>query len=81
MDDTSAVRDVLRIGEEGSEGLRLLLTITARDPALDATMSVLKTYTPNNLQHNAHSADAVSWDGDNLSIADIRKISLTEPDL
>ena len=44
LDDTSPVREALRGGEEGSDGLRLLLTISARDPALDATVSVLKIH-------------------------------------
>ena len=81
LDDASAVKNALSQGEDGSEGLRLLLTISARDPALDATVSVLKTYGPNDVQHDAHYVDAVSWDGENRSIADMRKISVTEPDL
>ena len=81
LDERSVLTPLLATEGERGDALRLLLSLSARDPALDATVSVLKSYDQDNVRLDAHYVDAVSWDGDNRSIADLRKISLTEPDL
>lgn len=64
-----------------STGLRLMLSISARDPSLGAQVFASKTYRGSDIAFGMRYVDAVSWDGADTSVADMRKISLLEPDL
>jgi inward rectifier potassium channel len=62
------------------DGVRLMLSIEARDPALSAQVHDLRSYPAETIAFGMRYSDAVSWDGGRTS-ADIRRISLVEPDL
>jgi inward rectifier potassium channel len=80
LDEHSPLTEALARADGKQPDLRLLVSVTARDPALDATVSVLKAYDANHVLMDMHYADAVTWDGEHHSVADMRKISVTEPD-
>lgn len=81
IDDHSALSSLLAADNPKFDSLQLLVSLSARDPALDATVSVLKSYDETTVLVDTHYVDAVSWDGSHRSVADLRKISLTEADL
>ena len=80
LDERSVLTQALATPEAVPQDVRLLVSVSARDPVLDASVSVLRAYDAASIKVDAHYVDAVSWDGENRSIADMRKISLTEPD-
>lgn len=67
-------------GDAPMDGLRLYLSVTARDPSLGATVYDSMTYSVDDIARGMRYADAVSWDGLDRSVADMRKISDIEPD-
>lgn len=67
-------------GDAPLDGLRLYLSISARDPSLGAMVYDSMTYGAEDIARRMRYADAVSWDGLNRSVADMRKLSDIEPD-
>jgi inward rectifier potassium channel len=63
------------------DGVRLMLSIEARDPALSVQVHDLKSYPAETIAFGMRYADAVSWDDSGRTSADIRRISMIEPDL
>ena len=59
-------------------GLRLMLSITARDPALGAQVHASHAYGPADIALDMRYADAVVGKGDGHSVANMRKISDVE---
>ena len=64
-----------------SENLRLMLSITARDPSLGAHVYAAQGYRGTDIAFGMRYADAVTWDGKDTSVADMRKISAIEPEI
>lgn len=64
-----------------TSGLRLMLSITARDPALGAQVHASHAYGPDDIALDMRYADAVVGKGDGHSVADMRKISDVEADV
>ena len=62
------------------DGVRLLLSVEARDQALSVQVHDLKNYSAESVAFGMRYSDAVSWDGKGRTSADIRRISLIEPD-
>jgi inward rectifier potassium channel len=60
--------------------LRLMLSVTARDPALGADVRAAHSYAGTEIAYGMRYAKAVSWDGDDTSIADMTRVGLIEPD-
>jgi inward rectifier potassium channel len=63
------------------DGVRLMLSIEARDPALSVQVHDLKSYSAETIAFGMRYSDAVSWDDQGRTSADIRRVSLIEPDL
>lgn len=61
-------------------GMRLLVSVTAHDPALGAQVYANHAYGPEQIALNQHYADAVTASSENHSVADMRKISDLLPD-
>jgi inward rectifier potassium channel len=64
-----------------AEGLRMMLSITARDPSLGAQVYAAQGYRGSDIAIGMRYADAVTWDGGDTSVADMRKISAIEPEV
>jgi inward rectifier potassium channel len=62
------------------DSLRIMLSISARDPALGAQVHAAQGYRGADIAFGMRYADAVTWDGVDTSVADMRKISAIEPD-
>jgi inward rectifier potassium channel len=79
LDDASPLRGM---DEESAPalGLRLMLSITARDPSLGAQVYAAQSYRDGDIAFGMRYADAVTWDGGDNSIADMRRISALEPE-
>ncbi|NEX64471.1 ion channel [Noviherbaspirillum galbum] len=60
--------------------LRLIVSISAHDPSLAATVSALHAYGAEKIQLDMRYVDAVRWDGNDRSVADMRKLSAVEPE-
>jgi inward rectifier potassium channel len=60
---------------------RLLVSITARDPALGAQVHAQHAYGTEHIAMGMHYQDAISGLHDNHSVADMRKLSDMAPDL
>ena len=60
--------------------MRLFLTVEARDPLLGAVVSDLRTYGAEKIASGMRYADLISKDEDGRNVADLTRISLTEPD-
>ena len=60
-------------------GLRLMLSLNARDPAQGAHVCASHAYGPADTALDMRCVDAVVGRGENHSVADMRKISGTEP--
>ena len=73
----AALRDIDADGLAGS-GLRIMLSITARDPALGAQVHAMHAYGPDDIALDMRYADAVTAMGDSHTVADMRKISDVE---
>jgi inward rectifier potassium channel len=63
------------------DGIRLILSIEARDPALSVQIHDLKSYSAGSIAFGMRYSDAVSWDDQGRTSADIRRVSMIEPDL
>jgi inward rectifier potassium channel len=63
------------------DGMRLMLSFDARDPALSVQVHDLKSYPAETIAFGMRYSDAVSWDEIGRTSADIRRISMLEPDL
>jgi inward rectifier potassium channel len=63
------------------DGVRLILSIEARDPALSAQIHDLKSYPAETIAFGMRYSDAISWDDRGRVSADIRRVSMIEPDL
>jgi inward rectifier potassium channel len=63
------------------DGVRLMLSLEARDPALSVQVHDLKSYPAEAIAFGMRYSDAVSWDDNGRTSADIRRISMIEPDL
>ena len=57
-----------------------MLSIEARDPALSVQVHDLKSYPAESIAFGMRYSDAVSWDDHGRTSADIRRVSLIEPD-
>ncbi len=63
------------------QGVRLFLTLEIHDPALGVMVRDLHYYRADQIAFGRRYADAVSRDDQGRTLADLRRISLTEPDL
>jgi inward rectifier potassium channel len=63
------------------DGVRLLLSFEARDPALSVQVHDLMSYPADTIAFGMRYSDAVSWDERGRTSADIRRVSVIEPDL
>ena len=59
---------------------RIMLSISARDPELGAQVHASQGYQGADIAFGMRYADAVSWDGGDMSVADMDRISDVEPD-
>jgi inward rectifier potassium channel len=80
VDADSPLHD-LCVGAATTEGMRMMLSITARDPSLGAQVYAAQAYRGADIALGMRYADAVTWDGGDNSVADMRKISDIEPDV
>jgi inward rectifier potassium channel len=62
------------------DGVRLMLSFEARDPALSVQVHDLKSYPAEAIAFGMRYSDAISWDDQGRTSADIRRVSLIEPD-
>ena len=62
------------------DDVRFVLSLEARDPALSAQVHDLKSYDARSIAFGMRYSDAVSRDEDGRTVADIRRVSLIEPD-
>ncbi len=63
-----------------TDDIRMMLSITARDPSLGAQVYAAQGYRGADIAVGMRYADAVTWDGGDNSVADMRKISAIEPE-
>jgi inward rectifier potassium channel len=63
------------------DDLRLMLSVNARDPSLGAQVYDGQAYRGSDILFGMRYVDAVTWQGKDHSVADMSKISLTEPDV
>ncbi len=63
-----------------ASGMRLLVSITAHDPALGAQVYANHAYGPEQIALDMRYADAITSTSENHSVADMRKISDMVPD-
>ncbi len=61
-------------------GLRLMFSVSARDPSLGAQVYAAQNYSDSDIAFGMRYVDAVTWNGSDTSVADMRKISAIEPD-
>jgi len=66
--------------QAAADGMRMMLSITARDPSLGAQVYAAQSYRGTDIAFGMRYADAVTWDGGDRSVADMRKISMVESD-
>ena len=79
--DASSPLHGLTEGSDMIEQLRMMLSITARDPSLGAQVHAAQGYRGSDISFGMRYADAVTWDGKDTSVADMRKISAIEPEV
>ena len=79
-DSPLALLQTLTEAELKDTSVRLMLSVTARDPALGAQVYATHAYGHDNVKLDMRYADAITGNGDNHSVADMRKISDMEPD-
>jgi inward rectifier potassium channel len=63
------------------DGMRLFLTVEAHDPALGVSVRDLQYYRADQIAFGMRYADAISRDDQGRTLADLRRISLLEPDV
>jgi inward rectifier potassium channel len=78
--DASSPLHGLAHGSVSTDGMRMMLSISARDPSLGAQVYAAQAYRGADIAVGMRYADAVSWDGGDNSVADMRKLSDIEPD-
>lgn len=61
-------------------GLRVMLSVTMRDPSLGAQVYAAHSYAAQDIALNMRYADAITANGENHSVADMGKISDMEPE-
>jgi len=61
-------------------GVRLFLTLEARDHALGAAIHDMRVYMPEEVLFGMHYAEAVTFDDQQRPVADLTLLSLVEPD-
>lgn len=64
-----------------ADGMRLFLTVEAHDPALGVSVRDLQYYRADQIAFGMRYADAISRDDQGRTLADLRRISLLEPDI
>ncbi|MDE1948693.1 MAG: hypothetical protein KGL43_02185 [Burkholderiales bacterium] len=77
LDASSPLRDLL-LGPAAPEGLRMMLSISARDPALGAEVHATRAYRGADVAIGMRYVDAVHWDGGNRTVADMRLLGAIE---
>ena len=77
LDATSPLHG-LTVESAATGGLRMLLSIEARDPSLGAQVYAARGYRAEHIAFGMRYADAITWDGDNNTVADMRKIGEIE---
>lgn len=70
--------DPLTLAESG---LRIMLSVTARDPSLSAQVYASTTYTAQDIALDMRYADAVTALSDEHAVADMRRLGAIEPEL
>ncbi len=63
-----------------NSGLRIMLSVTARDPSLSAQVYASATYGPSDIALGMRYADAVTTLGDDHAVADMRRLGDIEAD-
>lgn len=63
-----------------AQEVRLFISIKARDMALAVQVHDIHTYHHDHILFGVHYQDAVSWDEQGRTLADLAKLSLVEPD-
>ena len=61
-------------------GLRVMLSLTARDPSLGAHVYAAHSYSASDIALDVRYVDAVTALGEDHAVADMRKIGDTEPE-
>ncbi len=79
--DASSPLHGLTHGTASTDGMRMMLSITARDPSLGAQVFAAQAYRGVDIAVGMRYADAVTWDGGDNSVADMRKLSDIEPEV
>jgi inward rectifier potassium channel len=79
IDETSPLHG-LDAKDLGDAIVRLFLSIEARDPALAARVYDIRDYGPEAIFHGHRYVDAVAIDASGRTIADLTRISWTEPE-
>jgi inward rectifier potassium channel len=79
IDQHSPLAGLDRAGLAESD-MTLILSLEARDPELAATVYDIKTYAAAEIRTGMRYVDAVSQHRDGHTVADLTRISLTEPD-
>jgi inward rectifier potassium channel len=79
-DSPLALLQTLTPAELRDTAIRLMLSVTARDPDLGAQVYASHAYGHDDIKLDMHYADAITGNGDDHSVADMRKISDMEPD-
>ncbi len=69
------------VDEVLSHNPRLMLSVSARDPALGAQVYASQAYQGADVMFGMRYSDAVSWDGGDMSVADMGLISAIEPEV
>ncbi len=67
-------------GSAQVQGLRMMLSVTARDPSLAAQVYATQAYSGEDIAFGMRYTDAVHWDGGDHSVADMRLLSSIEAD-
>jgi inward rectifier potassium channel len=60
--------------------VRLFVSVSAQDSAINATVHDIKTYLAHHVRFGMKYADAVTVDPNGRTMADLTRISLLEPD-
>ena len=76
--DTASPLHGLTLESAATGGLRMLLSIEARDPSLGAQVHAARGYRAEDIAFGMRYADAITWDGDNNTVADMRRIGEIE---
>ncbi|NVO07020.1 MAG: Inward rectifier potassium channel [Rhodoferax sp.] len=80
--DDSPLAELRQIDQQGlmQSGLRILVSMTMRDPSLGAQVYAAHSYTPQDIALDMRYGDAITVMDENHSVADMGKISDMEPD-